>query len=119
MKFDPIANGQNKLKEDGSLLRYLLARQYGQYKPMGNIAHCQLSYVISYWLAALHAGIEPIIHSSNLWLDKAIGGDEKFGGSHGFSPQAFTLDSAMGKGLENASNDEGHWNQACVCEEAA
>jgi hypothetical protein len=119
MKFDPIRNRQSKLKEDGSFLRYLLAQQYDQNKPMGNIAQYHLGDAISYRLIGLHAEIEPIIHRSNLWLDKAINGDEKFGGNHNFHRTLLHWARAIGTWLEDAANDEGHWDQARVYEEAA
>ncbi|EJK79518.1 hypothetical protein [Rhizobium sp. AP16] len=118
MKFDPIRNRQNKLKEDGSFLRYLLAQQYDQNKPMGNVAQYHLGDAISYWLIGIHIEIEPIIHRSNFWLDKAINGDEKFGGNHNFHRTLLHWARAMGTWLEDAANDEGHWDQARVYEEA-
>ncbi|MBB3919729.1 hypothetical protein [Rhizobium fabae] len=119
MKYDPIRSRHNKLKEDGAGTRFLLDAVYDEKKPMGNAAQYHIGDIINYWLVGLDKEIAPIVHRSNLWLDRAIEKDEKMGSNHDFHRALLHSARAMGTFLEDGWNDEGHWACARIREEAA
>ncbi|MBY5458415.1 hypothetical protein HFO89_18915 [Rhizobium leguminosarum] len=119
MKYDPIRSREGKLRDDNAMLTYSLNLTYNSARPMGNVSVGQIESAISAWLVGLHAEIEPVVHRSNLWLDRAIEEDEKMGSNHDFHRALLHSARAMRTFLEDGWNDEGHWASARVCEEAA
>ncbi|WP_202034168.1 hypothetical protein [Rhizobium rhizogenes] len=119
MLYDPLRKKNNLLKEERAAVQSLLKQEYDDKKPMGNIARYHLEDVISAWLVGLEASLAPVLHRSNLWLDRAITADERFGADRNFHHRNLHWARAMGTWLEDASNDEGNWDQARVYEEAA
>ncbi|ATB70875.1 hypothetical protein SJPD1_2787 [Sulfurospirillum diekertiae] len=76
MRFNPIRGRESWLKNDASLLKWLLARQYEPGDPMGNMAASHIRSIIECYLYGLSKEIQPVIARSLEWLNIAIEQDE-------------------------------------------
>jgi len=116
MFYDPIKSRINGFEPE--MLRWYMERSYDSSMPMGNVAASQIETVIKACLVGLHNEINPVIHRSNEWLDRAIQEDEKFGPDPNAHRRTLHWARALGGWLEDGWDDEGEWDSARVYEEA-
>jgi hypothetical protein len=114
--FDPIRSRLNGF--DNKMLKFYLSTQHNKNRPMGNVAACEIETVIAAWLVGLDQEINPVIHRSNEWLDRAIKEDEKLGPDPNTHRTTLHWARAIGGWLEDGVNDEGEWDAARAYEEA-
>lgn len=108
MRYDPIKS-RNAYHPD--LIRFYLNQEYDQNRPMGNVAQCDLSAVVSAWLVGLHDTFSSIVPRSLNWLDRAIesGEESRFGTSPSFHRMTLNCAKAVGVWMLEARNDEATW----------
>lgn len=116
MIFDPIAYREKAFEDE--MLKFYLETEYDAKRPMGNVASSQIGTVIKAWTVGLQNEISPIISRSNEWLDKAINDDEKLGMDANVHRTTLNWSRAIGSWIEANQNDEKHWNNARIFEEA-
>ncbi|NEJ03337.1 hypothetical protein GR216_36050 [Rhizobium leguminosarum] len=101
------------------MLNFYLDTEYDNKLPMGNVARSHLNAAIELQLVGFRSEIEAIVHKANRWLENALAHDEKLGANQDLHRTLLHWARAIGTWLEDASNDEGHWDQARLYEEAA
>ena len=101
----------------GTFKFYLETKDDPSY-PMGNVGEVRVSYAIKASLIGLNSEVSPLLTRCLPWIQRAIDTNEQMGGNMDEYRTILSWGLAMGRWLEDGSENHALWHQARINEEA-